>query len=190
VGTGTATQANKLTTGRTISLSGDVTYTSPLFDGTANITNTATVISASTSTAGKVQLAQASDVTTATSTTLAVTPASLSGLPNGVKAWVAFSGRTSNGASTILASYNVSAVNRTGGGAYSISFANNLTDGNYAMVCSGSGNLQGSGGPTVVEPGSTNNGNTLANTASTAYLLAQNTGSAMDPAFIFCIFCR
>ena len=40
---GTAAQAAKLVTGRTISTTGDVTYTSGAFDGTANVTGTATI---------------------------------------------------------------------------------------------------------------------------------------------------
>jgi len=38
-----AGSATKLTTGRTISITGDVTYTSPAFDGTANVTAVGTV---------------------------------------------------------------------------------------------------------------------------------------------------
>ena len=39
----TVQNANQLTTGRTISLTGDVTYTSALFNGTANVSGTATL---------------------------------------------------------------------------------------------------------------------------------------------------
>jgi hypothetical protein len=42
---GTAAQAVKLTTGRTISTTGDVLYTSGAFDGSANVTGTATISS-------------------------------------------------------------------------------------------------------------------------------------------------
>ena len=131
LGVGTAV---KLQTARTISTTGDVTYTSGGFDGTANVTGTATVISASTSTPGKVQLAQASDVTAGTSTTLAVTPSALAnGLVLNPKACVRWTGQTSNGACTILKSYNVTSVTRTGGGAYTIAFTNNLSDANYVI---------------------------------------------------------
>ena len=41
--TGNAGTATSLQTGRTISMTGDVTYTSPSFDGTANVTATSTV---------------------------------------------------------------------------------------------------------------------------------------------------
>ncbi len=49
--TGNAVTATKLETGRTISLTGDVTYTSGSFDGTANVTGSAT-LSNTTVTAG------------------------------------------------------------------------------------------------------------------------------------------
>ena len=133
VGSGTATQANQLTTGRTIGMTGDVTYTSPTFNGTTNVTSTATVISASTSTAGKVQLAQASDVAAGSSTTLAVTPASLSGFPAGAKAFVRWTGQVTNGTCAIQKSFNVTSVTRTGGGAYTIAFTNNMSDVNYVV---------------------------------------------------------
>jgi hypothetical protein len=40
---GTANQANQLTTGRTISAGGDISYVSSAFDGTANVSGTATI---------------------------------------------------------------------------------------------------------------------------------------------------
>ena len=130
LGVGTAV---KLQTARTISTTGDVTYTSGGFDGTANVTGTATVVSASTSTPGKVQLAQASDVAAGSSTILAVTPASLSGFPAGAKAFVRWAGQLTNGTCAIQKSYNVTSVTRTGGGAYTIAFTNNLSDANYVI---------------------------------------------------------
>ena len=41
----TVAQADKLTTGRTIAITGDLTYTSPSFDGTTNVTATGTLAS-------------------------------------------------------------------------------------------------------------------------------------------------
>jgi hypothetical protein len=180
LGSGTAAQATKLVTARTISVGTDATGTSAGFDGQANVTIPITVVSASTSTAGKVQLAQASDVTTATSTTLAVTPFSLSGLPNGVKAWVRFTGQTSNGTCTILKAYNVSSVTRTSTGNYTIAFANSLADGNYAIVGTAGGtDLTGNGGPpTFSIPSSPSN------TASLAYIAVTNTASSQDRSII------
>lgn len=49
-----AVQANRFTTGRTISATGDITYVSGLFDGTANVTGVAT-ISSNVVTYGKIQ---------------------------------------------------------------------------------------------------------------------------------------
>lgn len=49
--TNTAVYANQLTTGRTLGLSGDVNWTSPAFDGSANVTAVAT-LAASGATAG------------------------------------------------------------------------------------------------------------------------------------------
>jgi len=133
VGTGTATQANQLTTGRTFSVSGDATGTSTTFNGTANLTIPVTVTSATTSTAGKVQLAQASDVAAQVSNTLAVTPSSLASLPNGAKAFCRWAGQATNGTCSIIKTYNVSSVTRTAGGTYTITFTNALADANYTI---------------------------------------------------------
>jgi hypothetical protein len=111
----TTGSAATLTTGRTISTTGDVACTTGAFNGSANVSCTATLASsgvtagtygdnshipqvtfdakgratsatslalsaASTSTAGVVKTAAASDVAAGASTTLAVTPAALSGV--------------------------------------------------------------------------------------------------------------
>jgi len=47
--TGNSSTATKLATGRTISLTGDVTYTSPTFDGSGNVTAVATLASSGVS---------------------------------------------------------------------------------------------------------------------------------------------
>jgi hypothetical protein len=51
-GTQTVSQANTLTTGRTISITGDLTYTSPSFDGSASVTAVGTLATLSPSPAG------------------------------------------------------------------------------------------------------------------------------------------
>ena len=76
-GGGVATEANKLTTARTIAASGDVTW-SVSFDGSANVSSGASVVSASTSTAGKVQLATSAQAA-GSSASVALTPASIAG---------------------------------------------------------------------------------------------------------------
>jgi len=48
---GTATQANQLSTGRTIAATGDVSYTSGAFNGTANVTGAATIANSAVTTA-------------------------------------------------------------------------------------------------------------------------------------------
>jgi hypothetical protein len=126
LGVGTAT---KLATPRTISTTGDVTYTSAAFDGTSNVSGTATVVSASTSTAGKVQLAQASDVLLGSSAILAMTPAAFSGnasvatsgyykLPSGlvlVWGYTAYAGATTNiSISAIVTLTSVYSISLTG----------------------------------------------------------------------------
>lgn len=176
VGVGTATQANQLTTGRTIAMTGDVTWTSPTFNGTANITATSTVISASTSTAGKVQLAQASDVAAGTSTTLAVTPASLSGLSSGIKAWVRFAGSSTNGNMSILASFNVGSVVRTSGGHYTINFTSALTDANFAW----SGSAKPASGNDIM---TVSEAESSTNTSGSLYISIASSNTTEDPAY-------
>ena len=183
VGSGTATQANQLTTGRTIGMTGDVTYTSPTFNGTTNVTSTATVISASTSTAGKVQLAQASDVAAGSSTTLAVTPASLSGLASGVKAWVRFTGSAVNGNQSILASSNVSTVVRTSGGHYTVNFSSSLTDANYAW----SGSAKPASGNDIITVAEAE---ASTNTSGSLYVSIASGTTTEDPAYCSIIVMR
>jgi len=183
VGSGTAAQANQLTTGRTIGMTGDVTYTSPTFNGTTNVTGTATVISASTSTAGKVQLAQASDVTAGTSTTLAVTPASLAGFQSGIKAWVRFAGSAVNGAQSILASYNVTSVVRTAGGLYTVNFTNSLTDANYAW----SGSARPSSGNNIITVAESLSST---NTSGSLYISIASSLTTEDPSYCSIIVMR
>ena len=149
----------------TLSVSGTFTAT-----GSASITGGLTVDSL----AGAA-LASSTDVTTGTSTTKAVTPAALAGASVGASAWVKFSGQTTNGNCTILKSKNVASVSRTGTGTYTINFTNPLADGNYAITAMAAGDLTGNGGPRIV------NGQTTANTTSSAYISITNTGSATDP---------
>lgn len=51
------------------------------------------------------------------------------------RAWVTFAGGASS--ATILASYNVTSVTRTGTGLYTITFTNALPDANYVMTGTG-----------------------------------------------------
>lgn len=156
--------------------------------GPTTLTGTLTVTGAVTASAGLTVtsglsvdsfsgsgLASTTDVSTGTSTTKVITPASLAGAAGIASAWVKFSGQTSNGNCTILKSKNVASVARTGVGTYTINFTNPLNDGNYAITGMAYGDLTGNGGPRIV------NGTTTANTTSSAYISITNTGSATDP---------
>lgn len=73
--------ATKLAAARNIALSGDVSGQAS-FDGTASATIAASVVQASTSKAGKVQLATAAEALAATNASKAVTPAGLANYIN------------------------------------------------------------------------------------------------------------
>jgi hypothetical protein len=119
---GTATTAAKLTTARTIALSGNVTG-SVAFDGSANATIAATI--------------SAGSVDNAAIANGAVSAAKLGTNEQKqiCKAWVNFNGSTA----AIRSSYNVSSITKNGTGNYSINFSTALTDSNYS-VCANMGN--------------------------------------------------
>jgi hypothetical protein len=77
-----------------------------------------------------------SDQTTATSTSVAVTPAVQQNHPSAVKAWVNFTGSTTNGAQTVNGSYNVTSVSRTSAGNYTVTFAVAFANTSYACISS------------------------------------------------------
>jgi len=114
---GTATTAAKLTTARTIALSGNVTG-SVAFDGSANATIAATI--------------SAGSVDNAAIANGAVSAAKLGTNEQKqiCKAWVNFNGSTA----AIRSSYNVSSITRNGTGDYTINFATPMTDANYATL--------------------------------------------------------
>ena len=98
------------------------------------------------------------------------------------RAWVNFNG--ANG--TIRASYNVSSVTRTSTGYYTVTFANALTDGNYAPISWSSGT--GSASPMYTGPfGNYVSSNTITAPATTGFTLSafnSTGGSNYDPAYI------
>ena len=113
----TTGSAATLTTGRTISLTGDVTGTTGAFNGSAAVSASTTIANA------------------------AVTAAKLSGAQSGsapvygVRAWVNFDGTGSTGTNmTIRASGNVSSVYKNGTGDYTITFTTAMPDANYALA--------------------------------------------------------
>lgn len=130
----TTGSAATLTTGRTISLTGDVTGTTGAFNGSA-------AVSASTTIAN-------SAVTTAKIADANVTAAKLDGAQSGsapvfgVRAWANFVGNGSDGTATINASGNISSITKNGTGDYTCTFATALPDANYAVSISA--------GPTVI----------------------------------------
>ena len=85
-----------------------------------------------TASAGVISVAVAakSDQTTATSTTLEVTPGRQQFHPSAAKAWVNIAA-----AGTINASYGVSGVVRNSAGNYTITFSTAFTSANFATVC-------------------------------------------------------
>lgn len=121
-----------------------------------------------------VAVAAKSDQTTATSTTLEVTPGRQQFHPSASKAWVKFTGSGVNGAQTITASYNVSGVSRTSAGVYVVTLTTGFSSADYVCLVTqlvgstnGWGQVQNGGmasgsvtvgfvttGPTAFDPGS------------------------------------
>jgi hypothetical protein len=69
---------------------------------------------------------------TGTSATVAVTPSQQQSHDSAAKAWVMFTGSTTNGAQTINASYNVTSVTRTSTGTYTVAFTTAFASSSYA----------------------------------------------------------
>jgi hypothetical protein len=111
----TASSAAKLTTPRTIALSGDVTGSSS-FDGSANATIAGTIANNAV-TAAKLGTNEQKQI---------------------CKSWVNFNGTTAT-PSTIRSSYNVSSITKNGAGDYTVNFATAMADANYSSACMISG---------------------------------------------------
>jgi len=137
--TGNASTATTLATARTITLSGDVAG-SVSFNGSADVTITTTSAQATTSAAGKVELATQAEVDTGSDTARAVTPATLKSSPGAAKAWVTFNG---TGTPAIIGSYNVSSITDNGMGDYTINFTVPLPNANYVFtgIATGASNI-------------------------------------------------
>jgi hypothetical protein len=120
----TATSAARLTTPRTIGLSGDVTGTAS-FDGSANATIASTIANLPNG------IVIASKLGTNEQRQIA-------------KAWVNFNGAATwtNGTTTaanIRSAHNVSSITKNANGDFTINFATPMTDANYAAVVTGQG---------------------------------------------------
>jgi hypothetical protein len=132
----TTGSAATLTTGRTISLTGDVTGTTGAFNGSAAVSASTTIASG------------------------AVTAAKLSGAQSGsapvygVRAWVNFDATGSIGTNmTIRGSGNVSSVYKNAEGDYTVTFSTAMPDTNYSVFGSAMRNYGGTDGdPLIVSP--------------------------------------
>jgi hypothetical protein len=76
VGVGTAAS---LANSHVISATGDVSWASAPFNGTADVSGVATIVAASTTQAGKIQIASPAQVAAGTSNSVAITPQSMAG---------------------------------------------------------------------------------------------------------------
>lgn len=93
------------------------------FSGSGGIQATA----ASDTVAGKIEIAVQSEMETATSTTLAVTPGRTQYHPGVAKAWVKIQGSTGS----IQASYNISSVSRSSAGVYVVTWGTAFSSADY-----------------------------------------------------------
>jgi hypothetical protein len=109
------------------------------FTGSGGIQATA----ASDTVAGKIEIAVQSELESASSTTLAVTPGRMQYHPGVAKAWVQFTG---TGTVTINASHNVSSITDHGAGDYSVNWDTDFSSDAYAAFALGSEQTQEIGG--------------------------------------------
>jgi len=169
----TTGSAATLTTGRTISLTGDVTGTTGAFNGSAAVSASTTIAS------GAVTTAKIADGN--------VTAAKMSGGQSGsapayvARAWVNFNG--TNG--SIIASGNISGVTRSGAGIYNVTFSTAMPDANYAFV-GGAQNGGGNGYTTITQVTSY----TTKTTTSCDIVTGQGNFGAYDPSEVYVVFFR
>lgn len=132
----TTGSAATLTTGRTISLTGDVTGITGAFNGSAAVSAVTTIANAA--------------VTTAKIADSNVTAAKLDGSQSGsapifgVRAWVNFNGTGTVGTNmTINASGNVASVYKNATGEYVVTFSTAMTDASYVVSGQATRNYDG-----------------------------------------------
>ncbi|HEY3812858.1 MAG TPA: hypothetical protein VGL66_06500 [Caulobacteraceae bacterium] len=164
----TTGSAATLASGHTIAMSGDVAWTSASFNGSANVSGTATIQAGAVSNADLANVASGtikgrsaagsgppSDLSagaargvilpamgSAAGQVLTVnsggTDAAWSGFPVAASGYVTVSGSVP----TLVASNNIAGVSRTGTGSYTITFASTFPDANYAFVVLAQGTVQ------------------------------------------------
>jgi hypothetical protein len=117
-------------------------------------------------------LAAQSDQETGTSTVKYVTSGRQHFHPTAPKAWANFTPRGTNGTCTLNASYNVTSVERTGAGAYTVTFTTAFSSASYAALCSV--------GSTTIAHNLILKTNTKATGTCTLDLISASTGSGSD----------
>lgn len=139
--------ASSLSPGAAIGTSGDVTCTATTFTGASPITLPCTATSASTSTAGKVQLTTSAVAQAGTSSTQAVTPAAMASVVQGqTQTYVVDSGGSSN---TVVASPTPAWSAYAAGEVLQVKLANAITGGSTLNVSGlGAKNIQINGSGT------------------------------------------
>jgi hypothetical protein len=119
--------------------------------------------------AGTLTITTLSDGTNSTSATNAI--------QGSAKAWVYFGGQTGG---SVIGSYNVSSITRTGTGAYTITFTNALANANYAVIGLPQKN-SANNGMWMNQPFSSTTQNT---TTTTKVVTTNNANSAEDAGFV------
>jgi hypothetical protein len=165
---GDATISGTNTGDQTITLTGDVT-------GSGMGSFAATMVAASDTVAGKIEIAVQSEQETGTDATRAVTPGRQHFHPSAAKAWVYFT--VAGTTVTVQRSYNVSGVTRNSAGIYTVNFTNAFSDALYCAQVTPGVNVG------VTNPLAPRDTGTRA-TGSFQFTLVQvdNTGTLDDPA--------
>jgi hypothetical protein len=175
----TTGSAATLTTGRTIAITGDLTYTSGSFNGSANVTGAATLATVN-SNVGSFGSASAVPVLTVNAKGLitAVSTATIAETAGSAKAWVNFDGTgvfSPNPSTTkIRAAFNVTSITDGGVGIYTVNFTTALADANYSVIVTGD---------RATAPIGSSNG--ASNTASSASVRTQSGTTSTDSAYVF-----